>query len=121
MGTITFSTLQVTAPMGERDSMKMVAARATELGLVHTGVHTLPHNSWLYLSVLPSGSKADWPEEQQHLDALHVLFRTIEAYNRDQGGIFLTAVQLRVQDNPCTGDPVANITYQSTRTVEMDQ
>lgn len=112
MGDYNYTALQITADAG-KERMDQVAAKATELGLVHTGVVVLPINGCLYMLVFPSGSKALHPEDERHLKALAQLNLFIEELNLAEGSRYIFALQTRIMDTGFREGPMARMIYET--------
>jgi len=116
MGNYNYTALQITSACG-KPRMDRVAAKATELGLQHTGVITLPVNRNYYMVVYPSGSKALWPEDEAHLKALAQLNLFIEESNLEEGARYICALQTRIMDTG-EGIPAGSIVYETPEVEE---
>lgn len=111
MGDYNYTALQITSAC-DKPRMDRVAAKATELGLTHSGVIVLPHNANLYMVVFPSGSKALWPEDEAHLKALARLNLFIEESNLEEGSRYICALQTRIMDTGADS-PAGSIVYET--------
>jgi len=109
MGITTYSTLTVVSE-ADGEGMQAVAAFATKIGLQHTGVIILPINGNYYLNVFPSGSKAFWTDEDEHLNNLQQVVDFIRIHNKHMGGRYIVSTMLTLRENPENG------TYRATTT-----
>ncbi|ARV77423.1 hypothetical protein FDI21_gp288 [Pseudomonas phage Noxifer] len=107
MSAYTYTSVQLMAESDEAGLLEILAL-ADSLGLQHTGVIHLPHNGNRFAVIMPSGSKAHWPDEAVHLTNTKRIIDAVEAYNVKEGGAFIKALQTTVMENEGAGDRYFN-------------